>query len=773
MTISKNGTGTGTVTNNPSGTTFNAGTAVTLTATPDASSVFGGWSGGGCSGTSPTCTVTMNANTSVTATFTVKTFTVTAGSVTNGTISPSGATTVNYGASRTYTITPAAGYGVTGVTVDGSSVGAVSSYTFSNVTANHGISATFAANTYTLTINKAGNGNGTVTNNLSGSNVISGTVVSLTALPDSSSVFGGWSGACSGTSQTCTVTMSANASVTATFLLETNKPVSSISQPTGGATIPKSTYTIKGTADDRSGSGIQKVEVSLDNGQTWKPASGTGSWSYGWQIPAAGTYLLKSRATDLVGNREDPAAGVSVTVLSYQPTPVQVSGRQLLVKGTPFTVKGVVYSPTPVGDDPSSDSPYGDYFTTNFSAIHDRDLPVLRELGANALRLPYWDNAADHHQFLDKAYNGGINPIYVIAGYWIDKGLELDPQSTSNVREHIKSDFRQMVALHKDHPAILMWSIGSDLNDAGAYATAELPHLFSLMDEMAFEVRTEEGPNFHPVTTALNDQDLINTISAFEGSVPNLGLWGANVYRGNTFGSLFADFERASQKPLIILEYGIDAYDHTRRTEYESFQADYAERLWKEIKANSQVCPGGSIREYSDQWWKGAYFPDATCTPDNNPAGQGACGYASIAQPDGFADEEWWGLVRMVPRDSGLDGIEPRAAYSRLQQLWRSASLDLISPNGGQSLRVGRFQSIRWNYSGTIGSLIKIELLKKGTVYRTIAQKASIGSNGSGSFTWFVPFWIKTGSDYQIRITSVDNSQYKDTSDSTFTITNR
>ncbi len=143
LTISKNGTGTGTVSNNPSGTTFNAGTAVTLTATPDASSVFGSWSGGGCSGTSPTCTVTMSANTSVTATFTVKTFTVTAGSVTNGTISPSGATTVNYGASRTYTITPAAGYGVTGVTVDGSSVGAVSSYTFSNVTANHAISAYF------------------------------------------------------------------------------------------------------------------------------------------------------------------------------------------------------------------------------------------------------------------------------------------------------------------------------------------------------------------------------------------------------------------------------------------------------------------------------------------------------------------------------------------------------------------------------------------------------------------------------------------------------
>ncbi len=53
--------------------------------------------------------------------------------------------------SQTFTITPAANYKVSAVTVDGVSVGAVSSYTFSNVTANHTISASFAANTNTTT----------------------------------------------------------------------------------------------------------------------------------------------------------------------------------------------------------------------------------------------------------------------------------------------------------------------------------------------------------------------------------------------------------------------------------------------------------------------------------------------------------------------------------------------------------------------------------------------------------------------------------------------
>ena len=75
LQVNKAGTGTGTVTSNPSGiscgstcsATFAKGTTITLSAMPDAGSVFAGWSGG-CSGTG-NCTVTLNSNTTVTATF--------------------------------------------------------------------------------------------------------------------------------------------------------------------------------------------------------------------------------------------------------------------------------------------------------------------------------------------------------------------------------------------------------------------------------------------------------------------------------------------------------------------------------------------------------------------------------------------------------------------------------------------------------------------------------------------------------------------------------
>jgi subtilisin family serine protease len=80
LTVTKDGTGTGSVTSSPAGidcgatctSSFGIGDQVTLTATPDSGSTFTGWTGGGCSGTG-TCVVTISADTTVTATFTKKT----------------------------------------------------------------------------------------------------------------------------------------------------------------------------------------------------------------------------------------------------------------------------------------------------------------------------------------------------------------------------------------------------------------------------------------------------------------------------------------------------------------------------------------------------------------------------------------------------------------------------------------------------------------------------------------------------------------------------
>lgn len=151
LSINKGGTGTGTVTSSPAGINcgsdcseaYNAGTAVTLTASPATDSTFTGWSGSGCTGTG-TCTVTMDAAKAVTATFTLKAYTITATAGTGGSISPSGTVTVNHGANQTFTISANNGYKVADVKVDNVSQGVLSTYTFTNVTSNHTIEASFA-----------------------------------------------------------------------------------------------------------------------------------------------------------------------------------------------------------------------------------------------------------------------------------------------------------------------------------------------------------------------------------------------------------------------------------------------------------------------------------------------------------------------------------------------------------------------------------------------------------------------------------------------------
>ena len=88
----------------------------------------------------------------------VVTYTITASAGTNGTISPSGAQTLSAGATPSFTITPDAGYHVADVLVDGISVGAVTSYTFTALSADHTIAASFAVDTFTVTATAGSNG---------------------------------------------------------------------------------------------------------------------------------------------------------------------------------------------------------------------------------------------------------------------------------------------------------------------------------------------------------------------------------------------------------------------------------------------------------------------------------------------------------------------------------------------------------------------------------------------------------------------------------------
>ncbi|MBK8011310.1 MAG: DUF4214 domain-containing protein [Deltaproteobacteria bacterium] len=240
LTVSKSGSGT--VSSNPSGincgstcsNSYSASTNVTLTASPSAGWIFSGWSGA-CSGSSATCTVTMSSARTVTASFSVappQQYALTVSKSGSGTVSsnPSGincgSTCSNsYSASTNVTLTasPSAGWifsGWSGACSGSSATCTVTMSSARTVTASFSVAP---PQQYALTVSKSGSG--TVSSNPSGINCGStcsnsysaSTNVTLTASPSAGWIFSGWSGACSGSSATCTVTMSSARTVTASF----------------------------------------------------------------------------------------------------------------------------------------------------------------------------------------------------------------------------------------------------------------------------------------------------------------------------------------------------------------------------------------------------------------------------------------------------------------------------------------------------------------------------------------------------------------------------
>jgi hypothetical protein len=245
LNVSKSGAGSGTVTSSPAGIScgadcsesYDSGTVVTLTAAPAGGSTFAGWSGA-CSGTG-SCQVTMTAARSVSATFNTQQFalSVAKGGGGNGTVtsSPAGincgsdcSESYDSGTAVSLTATPAAGSTFTGWSGACSGTGACNV----TMTAARSVTATFALQQFTLTVTKGGLGLGTVGSSPAGINCGTlcssqsasftyGTVVTLSATPALSplSAFDGWSGgACSGTGP-CTITITGNTSVTASFRL--------------------------------------------------------------------------------------------------------------------------------------------------------------------------------------------------------------------------------------------------------------------------------------------------------------------------------------------------------------------------------------------------------------------------------------------------------------------------------------------------------------------------------------------------------------------------
>ena len=390
----------------------------------------------------------------------------------------------------------------------------------------------------------------------------------------------------------------------------------------------------------------------------------------------------------LRNTRDGATTGASVSTSAARTTvrakpvstgPVRVSGRQLLVgsPGEPYQIRGVGYQPTPVGQQPGNYNCYQ-------QALWGRDLPLLRRMGCNTLRT--WGKINNDDGFLDACWNGGAEPIRVVAGFWINPASDFEDPA---VRSAILDDFKAYVAAYKNHPAILIWLPGGEINYALKDNPPQLKAWFTLLDELGWGAYQVEGETYHPVTTDLaadvwNGPTYLTDLAVMhigsaelltdDSHMTGLDVWGINSYRGSTFdgparrgrSNLFADYAALSSKPMWLSEYGADAWDHGAGEEAERAQADQDRGLWDLIAASVEVCRGGSVMAYSDEWWKNGQAGNWT-THDPGPWQRGD-------QPDGWTDEEYYGIVRLAP-----DGtVEPRLAYYALGLAWGLQLHDLV-----------------------------------------------------------------------------------------------
>ncbi len=313
----------------PAGTdctwTVLTGSTLTVLQVPDTGNVFSGW-GGACGGTNVACTVKMDGDRSINASWVSSTDTTLlsvsvsgGGTVSGGGIScPSTCSaTEALNATVTLTATPADGYAFTGW--GGACAGSAPACTFT-MDADKTVTATFALAPQ-LTVSVSGNGNVSGGNGAincgSNANVCSATFslnapVTLTATPATGATFLGWSGACGGTTTSCTVMMSTSKSVSATFSGGTAPLTVSVSGlgTVTGAGINCGNGATTCTADE-----ALNTSVSL----TATPASG--ATFAGWGGACSGTALTctvsmtgaKSVTTTFSGGTPTVLLSVSVT----------------------------------------------------------------------------------------------------------------------------------------------------------------------------------------------------------------------------------------------------------------------------------------------------------------------------------------------------------------------------------------------------------------------------------------------------------------------------
>lgn len=381
------------------------------------------------------------------------------------------------------------------------------------------------------------------------------------------------------------------------------------------------------------------------------------------------------------------------------------TGYRLAVNGNDFFVNGMNWDYFPIG--------------TNYNyslwkqpddvirAALDYEMPLLKNMGVNSIRL-YTGVPAKWIRYIYEQYG-----IYTMLNHSFGRyGLTLKGKWVANtdyanplVRELLIKEVKGMVSEYQSTPGLLMFLLGNE-NNYGLFwrgaetenipmqdrrSTKDAQHLYKLFNDAAKEMKAISQS--HPVAICNGDLLFLDIIAR---ECKDIDVLGINTYRGLTFTDLFDRAKKEIDKPVVLTEFGSDAYNTKANKEDQEYQARVLVSNWKEIYANAAGMGkngnalGGFTFQFSDGWWKTGQISnldehDVTASWSNG-------GYLNDYAPgDNNMNEEWFGICAKGPtNERGTYQLYPRAAYYALKEVHQ------LNPYGAEAkARAGMIDNIQ------------------------------------------------------------------------------
>jgi hypothetical protein len=359
-------------------------------------------------------------------------------------------------------------------------------------------------------------------------------------------------------------------------------------------------------------------------------------------------------------------------------------GYDILLNGKTFFSKGMCYYPLPIGNS-SSTTHYGDYFY-NFSGedmvwqnIVMRDIPKMRASGVNVIRLyamwtcagsdytvdPLCTNKAHdiyHDRFLDLLYNNGDNPIYLLVGVYTENNWNTQPYQSQ-----LENEYRRLATEMKDHPAVMGFMIGNELN-AKYKSDPAFWQWVNKVGKMIKEIAPSKITTVALIDDGFDTLDEVNRIGPKENGkvMPHIDAWGINNYRGDSSSSgpnsgftagFWSGYKTKTDKPLLMTEWGVPASQHVPNEPYpsgvpqempnkaeaqETFIKYHYKDMVQNATVNDGIGSGGMLFMWADQWDKQGCDDCSPEVHDGTPSGP------TGNFPGNWTDEEWFGIQSLV-----------------------------------------------------------------------------------------------------------------------------